>query len=182
MMETESSFPEEAVYTFTYQVWHLLNNLMILTGCGPILALTSEKKHHSNWEGTKTPISNYVDILRLLRSKQNIYLPKHEGCIYIRSIADRKLHLSKHVNKEQKATAVHFKIPHLKCSRIFHYWCNEVTTTMTSLSESWGLCPSWKKKETNYHQVKITTINVFITSEGSNVCKQLKLVDLFIKS
>lgn len=28
-----------------------------------------------------------------------------------------------------------------------------------------------EKEDINYHQVKITTINVFIASEGSNLCE-----------
>lgn len=40
-----------------------------------------------------------------------------------------------------------------------------------------------EKGDINYHQVKITTINVFFTSGGSNLCEYLKLLEhLFIKS
>lgn len=55
---------------------------------------------------------------------------------------------------------------------------------MVSLSESWVVCPMEQKGDIrNYHQVKITTSNIFCTLAGPTLSENMKLlVHLFITS
>lgn len=140
---------------------------MILTAYGPILALTTENKYHPNWEGPKSPsISNNVDILCLLRSEQNIDLPKHEGWL-IWSLLLTENYICQTMLMSNRRPQLFILKSLISNVQVFF-----TTVVLSDATKSHNhndfsirglriVSLMEEKGDINYHQVKITTINVY---------------------
>lgn len=106
-----------------------------------------------------------------------------------KSVADRKLHLSKHVTSNRKPQLFILK----SLSSNVQVFLTTVVLFDATKSHNYNsfivrilrvVCPVEQKGDIrNYHQVKTTASNIFFTWAGPNLCENIKLlVHLFIMS